>query len=84
MPRSFRQMVFLNESELDTFRAVCPDDEPIGRVIRRMALERARWLQDHGKKHRVKLPCEDSDSTSEPRESRRYESSDSNVPTSWD
>ena len=52
MSRNLRITVFVNDEEHRLLRAVCPDDESLGRTVRRLALDRARWMADHGKQQR--------------------------------
>lgn len=52
MGRDRRITVFVNDSEYGVLRAVSPDDEALGRTIRRLAMERAEWLAEHGRKQR--------------------------------
>ena len=52
MARTRRIQVFVNDEEYGVLKAVTPEDEAIGRTLRRLALDRARWLAGHGKKQR--------------------------------
>jgi hypothetical protein len=52
MGRDRRITVFVNDQEYGVLRSVSPDDEALGRTIRRLAMERAEWLAEHGRKQR--------------------------------
>jgi hypothetical protein len=50
--RTHRLDIFVNDQEYGVLRAVSPDDEALGRTIRRLAMDRAEWLAEHGRKQR--------------------------------
>jgi len=52
MGRDRRITVFVNDQEYGILRAVSPDDEALGRTVRRLAMERAEWMAEHGRKQR--------------------------------
>ena len=56
MPRSKRLTVFVNDQEYAILQAVSPDDEALGRTVRRLAMDRATWLADRGHKQRGRVP----------------------------
>jgi hypothetical protein len=56
MARNVRLTVFVDLSELDLLRAVCPPDVSMGAVVRRLALERAEWYAKTGNKKRIDRP----------------------------
>jgi hypothetical protein len=57
MSRNKRITVFVNDQEYRILRAVSPDDEAIGRTLRRLAMDRAEWLAEHGRKQRGRVPA---------------------------
>ena len=64
MSRNRRITVFVNDSEYGVLRAVSPDDEALGRTIRRLAMERAEWMAEHGRKQRGRVPPDREDRSS--------------------
>jgi hypothetical protein len=79
MARNKRITVFVNDQEYRILRAVSPDDEAIGRTLRRLAMDRAEWMAEHGRKQRGRVPAADAVSCdAPPAESGGYE-----LDTSW-
>ena len=59
MSRDRRITVFVNDEEYGVLRSVVPDDESLGKTVRRLALKRAEWLCERGFKQRGNLPSGD-------------------------
>ena len=57
MARSIRMTVFLNQEEHHLLKAVTPPDASVGATVRRMALDKAKWLASKGLKKDITKPA---------------------------
>lgn len=58
MARNIRLQLFVDREEHELLRMASPTDLPLSTSVRRLALDRARWLVNHGRKQRAPIRAE--------------------------